>query len=99
PPQPNNALPSIINAFDIFVLPTLAEGHCNVIEEVKACCVPIISSQGTTVEQQLSGGQGVLVNPLSIDELSQAIQELMCNSSKREGITNFLESRRYSYSL
>src|SRR5690606_8317677 len=33
PPVPNMRLPEIYNAFDVFVLPTLHEGSCNVIEE------------------------------------------------------------------
>lgn len=81
-PLPNYQLPEIINAMDLFVLPTLSEGHCNVIEEVKACGIPIISSKGTTVENQLNDKTGILVNPLDIDEISIAIFNLK-NSIKR----------------
>lgn len=48
-PVSNYQLPEICNAFDVFVLPTLHEWHCNVIEEAKACEIPIISSRKTSV--------------------------------------------------
>ncbi|HRO47706.1 glycosyltransferase [Agriterribacter sp.] len=76
PPVPNYQLPEIYNAFDIFVLPTLSEGHCNAIEEAKACCIPVISSLGTSVETQIDKTTGILVNPLSIHEIAEAIQKL-----------------------
>src|SRR5699024_5202363 len=63
-PVPNYQLPEIYNAFDVFVLPTLNEGHCNVIEEAKACGIPIISSKGTSAEEQIDASTGVLVDPL-----------------------------------
>lgn len=100
PPIPNGDLPDIINAFDIFVLPTLSEGHCNVIEEVKACCIPIISSKGTTVETQITDGEnGMLVNPLAIKEIGDAIQNLKQNSDLREKISKNLLEERDTYSL
>ena len=69
PPMPNSKLNDIYNAFDVFVLPTLSEGHCNVIEEAKACGVPIISSKGTSVENQINEQTGLLVDPLNISEI------------------------------
>jgi teichuronic acid biosynthesis glycosyltransferase TuaC len=82
-PLPNHQLPEIINAMDLFVLPTLSEGHCNVIEEVKACGIPIISSKGTTVENQINDKTGILVNPLDINEISTAILNLKNSKSMR----------------
>ncbi len=76
PPVPNNQLPELFNAFDVFVLPTLHEGHCNVIEEAKACGIPVVSSKGTSVEKQLSANEGMLINPNDIGEISDAIAKL-----------------------
>ena len=99
-PMPNGELPDIINAFDVFVLPTLSEGHCNVIEEVKACCIPIISSKGTTVETQITNGQnGVLIDPKSILEIKEQIKHLQENPDIRERIRTNLTSEREKYSL
>lgn len=84
PPVPNQELPQIFNAFDVFVLPTLDEGHCNVIEEAMACGIPIISSKGTSVEEQLNGGLGILVNPRDIGELATMICEIRDNVGVRK---------------
>src|SRR5690606_19312572 len=68
-PIPNYRLPEVFNSFDVFVLPTLNEGHCNVIEEAKACIIPIISSKGTSVEDQIDEEIGILVDPLNVKEI------------------------------
>ncbi|WP_170233961.1 glycosyltransferase family 4 protein [Bizionia myxarmorum] len=100
PPVPNQKLPDIINAFDVFVLPTLSEGHCNVIEEAKACCVPIISSKGTTVETQIENGyNGFLINPLDINEIKEHILILFKNPELRKKMSNNLRLDRGGYSL
>lgn len=80
-PLPNEKLPEIYNAFDIFVLPTLYEGHCNAIEEAIACCVPVVSSKGTSVEKQLSHGKGLLVDPTNISCIAKAIIRLKKDGS------------------
>lgn len=92
-PVPNMKLPEIYNAFDVFVLPTLHEGSCNVIEEAKACCLPIISSRGTSVEEQIEDDvTGVLVNPMDIAEISSAIARMKEDEEYRVKFTNTLMS-------
>lgn len=86
PPVPNIELPRIFNSFDVFVLPTLNEGHCNVIEEAMACCIPIISSKGTSVEEQLHNGLGVLVNPKDTDKIAESIQKVKQDEKMRRGL-------------
>lgn len=99
PPVPNYQLPEIYNAFDIFVLPTLSEGHCNAIEEAKACCIPIVSSLGTSVELQIDHSTGILINPLQIDEIAAAIQKLKDNSDLRRSMKESLKSKTGEQSL
>lgn len=99
PPMPNEQLPDIYNAFDVFVLPTLNEGHCNVIEEAKGCGVPVISSQGTSVELQLSSEQGILVNPSDIQAIADAIAELKNNPSKLNNFRKNLVNGNRDYDI
>lgn len=85
PPVPNFQLAQIYNAFDVFVLPTLHEGSCNVIEEAKACCIPIISSKGTSVEEQILHNEtGVLIDPLNIDKIASSINNIKINKEFRD---------------
>lgn len=98
-PVPNYQLPEIFNAFDIFVLPTLHEGHCNVIEEAKAVCLPVVSSKGTSVEEQIDDTVGILVDPLSISEISSAIKRLKGDEEYRQSIIDRLLERRGANAL
>lgn len=98
-PVPNYELPNIFNAFDIFVLPTLHEGHCNAIEEAKACTIPIISSKGTSVEEQIDETTGILIDPLNIKEISNAIFELKNNSKLLKSLENNLYLKRGENSI
>lgn len=99
PPMANSELPYIINTFDIFVLPTLAEGHCNVIEEVKSCAVPIISSRETSVEKQLDYKTGILIDPLNIDEISKNIKLLKDKFELRKMYRDNLLMKRGEWSM
>lgn len=98
-PVSNSELPEIINAFDVFVLPTFAEGHCNVIEEVKACCVPIISSLGTTVEKQINDSIGFLVDPHDVAQITEKIIVLKVDNEKRQKMINDLNLLRGQFSV
>ncbi len=98
-PIPNYQLPAIYNAFDIFVLPTLSEGHCNAIEEAKACCIPIVSSLGTSVETQIDSTTGILLDPLRIDEIAAAIHKLKNNNATRKAMEETLKLNRGEQSL
>ncbi len=98
-PRPNYQLPDIYNAFDVFVLPTLSEGHCNVIEEAKACCVPIISSKNTSVENQIDDSTGVLLDPLNVKEISEGIFELKNNHELYSKMVDNLASLRGQNSI
>lgn len=98
-PVANYQLPEIYNAFDIFVLPTLHEGHCNVIEEAKAVCIPIVSSRGTSVEEQVDESVAILVDPLNIKEIAEAILKLKKDKQLYDNMVNNLIDKRGLNSL
>lgn len=99
PPIPNYQLAEYYNAFDIFVLPTLSEGHCNAIEEAKACGLPVVSSLGTSVEAQLNDSIGILVDPLNINEIASAIGKLKAEPALRASMRENLLANQGAYSL
>ncbi|MCC5879171.1 MAG: glycosyltransferase [Idiomarina sp.] len=70
----NSDLPLWLNASDVFVLPTLAEGSCNAIEEALACGVPVVTSDIADVRWQVDSGKGLLVDPLDTRSIANAIQ-------------------------
>lgn len=85
-PMPSKQLPEVFNAFDVFFLPTLHEEHCNVIEEAMACGIPVISSKGTSVEEQLKDERGILIDPMNIEEIASAICNLRKDRVKNQKI-------------
>lgn len=80
-PVPNSNLPIWLNAADLFVLPTLSEGHCNAINEAMACGLPIISSKIPEIQFQVPDDAGILVNPNQPAELTTALSILLKDSN------------------
>lgn len=73
-PVPNEDLPLWLNAADVLVLPTLAEGCCNAIVEAVACGLPIITSDIDDVRWQLPAGVGHLVDPHDVEAIADRIR-------------------------
>lgn len=80
----NEKLPLWLNSADVFVLPTLAEGHCNAINEAMACGLPIISSDIPEIQHQVPKEAGIFVNPKSEKEIADAIKMLYKNTELRK---------------
>jgi glycosyltransferase involved in cell wall biosynthesis len=71
---PNEELPVWLNASDVFALPTIAEGNCNAINEAIACGIPVVSSAIGDVISQVPSSCGILVDPLDIGSIHDAIE-------------------------
>lgn len=74
---PHDQVAELLSASDVFALPTLHEGSCNALAEAAACGIPIVSSDIEAVREQLGTGNATLVDPRSIDDLANAISELL----------------------
>lgn len=76
-------IPEYLNASDVFVLPTLAEGCCNAIVEAMACGVPIISSNRPFNWDVLNDSNSIMIDPENVQEIANAIKELRDDPEKR----------------
>lgn len=83
---PHDQLPDWLAASDIFVLPTLAEGSCNAINEALAMGLPVISSDIPSIREQTDAASRTLVDPMNVDAIADAIEELINNPAKREAM-------------
>ena len=72
----HDKLPDYLNMADVFVLPTLSEGCCNAIIEAMACGLPIISSNRPFNWDVLNDNNSIMVDPLNVDEISNAIRTM-----------------------
>lgn len=83
-PLDHDNIPLYLNAADVFVLPTLHEGCCNAIIEAMSCGLPVISSNLPFNLDILDDSNSILVDPLNIDEISDAINKIYQDKDLRE---------------
>ena len=80
---PHEQLPDYLNASDVFVLPTLNEGCSNAIVEALCCGLPVISSDGPFNDDILDKTNSIRINPMSVEEIKNAIITLKENEDIR----------------
>lgn len=68
-----------LNAADVFVLPTLAEGCSNAIVEAMACGLPIISSDLPFNYDILNAENSIMVDPMNVEQIASALKDLKNN--------------------
>lgn len=90
----NEEVSKYLNASDVFVLPTMAEGCCNAIVEAMACGLPIISSNLPFNDDILHDDNSIRINPNDIEEIKEAILLIKDNKELRIKMSN--ASFRYS---
>jgi glycosyltransferase involved in cell wall biosynthesis len=70
-------IPEILKAYDVFVLPSIAEGLPGALLEAMAAGIPVIASRVGGVPEILNSPDlGVMVSPSAVDELSMAMKQL-----------------------
>ncbi|MHB2155312.1 glycosyltransferase [Calditrichota bacterium GD2] len=94
-------IPGYLNAFDIFVLPSLSEGCSNVIQEAMATGLPIVASRvGGNPELIEHEREGLLFTSNSLEELVNAIQYLIENPQRAKQLgQNALKKARRQFAL
>ena len=80
----NEKIAEYLNAADVFVLPTLAEGCSNAIVEAIACGLPIISSNLPFNWDILDDSCAILIDPEDQEQITQAVKTLRDDCEERE---------------
>jgi len=94
---PNNDLLELIQCADAFLLPSIHEGFGMPLTEAMACGVPCISSNRHSPPEVIEDS-GILVNPYSETEISDAILSLANNSKLLEELSEKSLKRSYNFS-
>jgi glycosyltransferase involved in cell wall biosynthesis len=82
--DPKNKVNVLLNAFDIFVLTSRAEGIPTVILEAMATGLPVVSNDiGSVAEIVVNNHNGILVRKLDSGEIASAIQLLISDETLR----------------
>lgn len=77
-------VPLWLSAADFFVLPTLAEGSPNAVIEAMACGLPVISSDIPALRETVDPEAAILVDPMDIEALANAMTRLVADPDLRE---------------
>ncbi|HIQ39262.1 MAG TPA: glycosyltransferase family 1 protein [Methanothermococcus okinawensis] len=80
---PDEDLPALYNAADLFVYPSLYEGFGLPPLEAMACGTPVITSNTSSLPEVV-GDAGIMVDPYDVDGLSKAMYEVLTNDGLRE---------------
>jgi sugar transferase (PEP-CTERM/EpsH1 system associated) len=74
----------VLNAMEIFVLPTLMEGMSNTLLEAMAVCLPVVATRvGGNPEIVTEGECGYLFTPQNVPELVSQLRTLTQDSQRR----------------
>ena len=90
-------LPAIYNLADFFVFPSLYEGFGLPVVEAMACGTPVITTQGSSLEE-VAGGAAMIVDPLSTTDLAAAIARLADNPGLRASLAQLGLARARQFS-
>ena len=75
-------MPLLLSGADVFAFPSLHEGFGMPIVEAMACGCPVITGNCSAMPE-VAGDAGILVDPLSIDEITEALYKLTSNDTLR----------------
>ncbi len=80
---PDDDLPGIYNAADLFAFPSLYEGFGIPVLEAMACGTPVVASNASSLPE-VTGDAAIMVDPYDVHGLAGAMHELVTNKSLRE---------------
>jgi glycosyltransferase involved in cell wall biosynthesis len=74
---PNLELPAFLNSCDLFILPSLYEGHPKALLEAMACGVPVIGTRVPGIQELIRDGENGLLCELDPESIRAAIQRAL----------------------
>jgi len=80
-----DAVICLYNAASVFVFPSLYEGFGLPILEAMACGCPVVTSKVYSMPE-VAGNAAILINPEKVDEISEAVLNIMDDNKLRENL-------------
>ena len=82
---PDEDLPAIYSAADLFVFPSLYEGFGLPVLEALACGTPVIASNASSVPE-VAGDSALLVDPSSVEALAHDMRAVLNSTELRQDL-------------
>lgn len=79
-------LPAVLSHAVAFVYPSLYEGFGMPLLEAMACGTPVIASRSSSLPEVV-GDAGLLVDPLSVEALREAMERILGDAALREALS------------
>ena len=83
---PEELLPVLYNACNVFVYPSLYEGFGLPLLEAMSCGTPVITSNISSIPEVVGDG-GILIDPFDTDILENSLEELLNNEKLRNSLS------------
>jgi len=80
---PDDDLPKLYNAADLFVFPSVYEGFGIPPLEAMACGIPVITSNASSLPEVV-GDAGIMIDPYDVNGLAKAMHEVLNNEELKE---------------
>lgn len=95
---PEKKLNEFYNSLDIFIFPSLYEGFGLPVLEAMACKIPVITSNISSMPE-IAEGASLLVNPKSVEEISNQIKRLLKERNLRKKLSEkgFERSKKFTW--
>ncbi len=81
---PHEQIPKWLCAADVFALPTREEGSCNAVLEAMACGLPIVTSNGSYMDDIVDDEVAIRVDPTDVAAIRAAILALKDDPERRK---------------
>ena len=83
---PHNQMPNFLQSNDIFLLPSLLEGHPKVLLEALSCGLPAIASEVSGNTEVIKDSENGLLSSTKSDDISKKLDSLIESGDIRERI-------------
>lgn len=94
---PDETLPAIYAGADLFVFPSFFEGFGIPVLEAMACGLPVVLSNVASLPE--AGGEaGYYVDPYSVDEITEAMYNVLTQPSLRESLSRKSQAHAKNFS-
>jgi teichuronic acid biosynthesis glycosyltransferase TuaC len=84
--QPHDALPALLAAADVMVLPTASEGLANVWVEALACGTPVVTSDVGGAREVVDRPEAGRLVPREPEAVAAAVNELLANPPAQDAV-------------